>query len=89
MGIRIRVCSARGAAHPVLPKVGLVIGTPRYMSPEQASGDVIDNRSDFFSLGCMLCEMLAGEMPRTSGAFGCDATDIDAFVPNERTIGAP
>ena len=48
-----------------LTSTGLAIGTPTYMSPEQAAAGVVDARSDQYSLACMLYEMLAGEPPFT------------------------
>ncbi len=54
---------ARDAAGVPLTRDGYVMGTPDYMSPEQAAGRPIDARSDVFSLGLMLFEMLAGELP--------------------------
>ncbi len=48
---------------PALTRDGYVMGTPDYMSPEQAAGRPIDPRSDVFSLGLMMFEMLAGELP--------------------------
>jgi TolB-like protein len=48
---------------------GIAIGTPAYMSPEQASADAaIDGRSDQYSLACVLYEMLAGQAPCSGGS---------------------
>jgi serine/threonine-protein kinase len=44
-------------------KTGMVLGTPSYMSPEQLAGRKIDGRSDIFSLGVTLYQMLAGRLP--------------------------
>jgi serine/threonine protein kinase len=45
---------------------GMIFGTPHYMSPEQGHGEPIDARSDLYSLGVVLFEMLAREKPYTA-----------------------
>ncbi len=54
---------ARMASAAVRTQTGMVLGSPKYMSPEQVVGKLTDQRSDIFSLGVMLFEMLTGQAP--------------------------
>jgi len=54
---------ARMSTSAVRTQTGMVLGSPKYMSPEQVLGKTIDARSDIFSLGVTLYEMLAGVAP--------------------------
>jgi eukaryotic-like serine/threonine-protein kinase len=58
---------------------GVVLGTFSYMSPEQARGGAVDARSDIFSLGVMLYEMVAGRLPFT-GATPADVVGAILYV---------
>ena len=71
-------------------QTGMVIGTPQYISPEQAAGkrsDEIDGRADLYSLGVALYEMLTGQLPfRADTPMGFLMQHLQAEVPPPRTV---
>jgi serine/threonine protein kinase len=65
-----------------LTTVGMIIGTPHYMSPEQCRGEKIDGQSDLYSLGIVLYEMLTGDIPyRADSAAGILVKHIQEPIP--------
>jgi len=60
---------ARSTLTPGMTQTGALIGTPDYMSPEQAKGQPLDSRSDLFSVGIIFYELLSGQIP-----FNADTT---------------
>ncbi|HSW03640.1 protein kinase domain-containing protein [Aquabacterium sp.] len=62
-------------------RVGDVLGTPQYMSPEQANGDKLDGRSDLFSTGIVLYQMLTGKRPFRGDTLVAVATRIATEDP--------
>jgi serine/threonine-protein kinase len=61
------VAAAQQQGDTQLTKTGYVIGSPKYMAPEQILGKKVDERADIYSLGVMLYEMLTGEPPYHRG----------------------
>jgi serine/threonine protein kinase len=75
-----------GLARPVqddlnLTAAGTILGTPGYMSPEQARGKALDGRSDLFSLGCVLYRMCTGQAPFQGDSMMAVLTSLAVDVP--------
>jgi eukaryotic-like serine/threonine-protein kinase len=83
---------ARALDSGTLTQTATVLGTSAYMSPEQALGQPVDARSDIYSLGCVLYEMLTGEPPFTadvSAAVLHQHVRVEAKPARERNPAIP
>jgi len=72
---------ARMRSSNVQTQTGMMMGSPKYMSPEQVIGKRADHRSDIFSLGAILYEMLTGAAPFTGESVNAVMYQIVNFVP--------
>ncbi|MFF3316792.1 protein kinase [Streptomyces sp. NPDC003035] len=59
------IARALHGAQSTMTQTGMVMGTPQYLSPEQALGKAVDHRSDLYATGCLLYELLASRPPFT------------------------
>ena len=69
------------SADATLTRDGTVVGTPAYMSPEQATGDVVDARSDVYAAGVLMFQMLSGRPPFEGDAIEQVRSHLVAPVP--------
>ena len=72
---------ARMQVSEVKTQAGMMLGSPKYMAPEQVEGQVVDPRSDIFSLGSVLYEMVAGVPPFQGSDLGTLLFDIVRAAP--------
>jgi hypothetical protein len=86
----IAVCRPANAEATRLTTAGL-IGTPHYMSPEQAQGEQVDPRADLYALGCLLFELVTGDTPFEGSGFEVLLAHLGRPAPraSERNAAVP
>ncbi len=85
-GIAAALSSRRRSRGLRLTTEGMYLGTPTYMSPEQASGDDVTPKSDVYSLGILVYEMLAGKPPFEGNALQVMASQVKDRPPDLREL---
>ena len=89
-GIKVADFGIARVSDSTLTQDGAIVGTPYCMSPEQVMGQKVDGRSDLFSVGVILYEMLTGQRPFTGDVFGAILHKIvneDPVPPHEVNAG--
>jgi eukaryotic-like serine/threonine-protein kinase len=81
--------AARAESDHLRTQIGQVVGTPRYMSPEQALGRTVDGRSDLFSVGVVLYELITGQKAFNGASAGLLALQIAQQNPPPIATLAP
>ena len=81
--------SPRRPVSPSLTSAGMILGTASYMSPEQARGETLDGRTDLFSLGLVLYEMMAGRRLLDGAAQQSSGDKCEPMPQQVKVDGAP
>ncbi len=84
----VKLTQGSGGDSASLTTVGGIIGTPAYMSPEQVQGGAIDGRSDIYSLGIILFQMLSGRLPYDATTpIGLAFKHVSEPIPSIQAMG--
>jgi tetratricopeptide (TPR) repeat protein len=84
-----RSLASSGLSQAGLTGMGAVVGTPDYLSPEQARGETVDGRSDLYALGLILYEMLTGKLPFSGGTLAETMAQRMVRAPESIDVARP